>query len=654
MENGMHYQAHLLPLCSSRSPSDPPNMDMEAPGPVLTQSPQGDTGGTTELGGMDTIVRVPPRVDSCPDMDTRPPLTPELIGMDLDAQTEGAAAEGTFHMQDLLCQLPTLDYQPEQIDLTSSTPDSCELAYKSVEETYEVQGEGHPCPLHIATGKGLGRTLRLESDSSTVPSNSRGLFLADAGTDELLSLLQYEGSSVAEGDTPLARMEAVIRNEEPSPSSNREEGNPEWGQGEAPSSSSEMSRDNSSCSLSEVPEAAWAEPEGEQHPPQENEEEGLEIRPNYPTLPKVPGPCDPDDLLDGVIFGAKYLGSTQLHCEKYTGVNARMRQAQEAVDRVKAPEGESQPMTEVDVMVSTRRVKVLTADTQEALMDHPLQTISYTADIGNIVVLMARRKSPRSKDQPPTQKRSYRMLCHVFESADAQLIAQAIGQAFGLAYQFFMHTEGVEHTESRSERGEEQLYNADLAHFSNRDNCREVYISKQRGEMLGVAVVESGWGSLLPTVVIANLMHGGPAERSGELSIGDHVTSVNGTSLVGLPLSTCQGIIRDLKSLSEVNLNIVRCPPVITAIIQRPDVTHQLGFCVEDGVICSLVRGGIAERGGIRVGHRIIEINGQSVVATAHEKIIQTLLDATGEVHIKTMPASTYRLLTGQETPVYL
>jgi len=44
------------------------------------------------------------------------------------------------------------------------------------------------------------------------------------------------------------------------------------------------------------------------------------------------------------------------------------------------------------------------------------------------------------------------------------------------------------------------------------------------------------------------------------------------------------------------------------------------------------MRGGIAERGGIRVGHRIIEINGQSVVATPHEKIISILTNAIGEV----------------------
>lgn len=49
----------------------------------------------------------------------------------------------------------------------------------------------------------------------------------------------------------------------------------------------------------------------------------------------VPGPCDPEDLLDGVIFGAKYLGSTQIKSDKTPSTNARMTQAQEAVDRIK-------------------------------------------------------------------------------------------------------------------------------------------------------------------------------------------------------------------------------------------------------------------------------------------------------------------------------
>ncbi|TRY97479.1 hypothetical protein DNTS_008213 [Danionella cerebrum] len=295
-----------------------------------------------------------------------------------------------------------------------------------------------------------------------------------------------------------------------------------------------------------------------------------------PAYKTVPGPCDPEDLLEGVIFGAKYLGSTQLQSEKNPSTNARMTQAQEAVDRIKvAPEGESQPMTEVDLFISTQRIKVLSTDTQEAMMDHALQMISYIADIEDIV---------------------------------AHIIAQAIGQAFGVAYQQFLYTNGIKASDLRPGEysdflGTQELYNGDLVHFSRSENIREVRVSKKPGEILGLAIVESGWGSILPTVVVANLLHGGPAERSGELNIGDRIMSVNGTSLVGLPIATCQSIMR---------LSIVHCPPVTMAIIKRPDPKYQLGFSVEDGIICSLMRGGIAERGGIRVGHRIIEINGQN------------------------------------------
>ncbi len=78
----------------------------------------------------------------------------------------------------------------------------------------------------------------------------------------------------------------------------------------------------------------------------------------------------------------------------------------------------------------------------------------------------------------------------------------------------------------------------------------QVYIEKQKGEILGVVIVESGWGSILPTVIIASMMHAGPAEKSGRLNIGDQIMTINGTSLVGLPLSTCQSIIKVLPLLS--------------------------------------------------------------------------------------------------------
>ncbi|XP_065146320.1 amyloid-beta A4 precursor protein-binding family A member 1 isoform X3 [Paramisgurnus dabryanus] len=404
---------------------------------------------------------------------------------------------------------------------------------------------------------------------------------------------------------------------------------------------------------------------------------------SFPAYVDVPGPCDPEDLIDGIIFAANYLGSTQMLSERTPTKSARMQQAQEAMTRVrtaqkqakirKKQDTESGAASEVDLFISTQRIKVLSAYSQDTMMDHPLRTISYIADIGNMIVLMARKKMIRSQsaqenlDSVETQhenpaqdsQRQYKMICHVFESEDAQLIAQSIGQAFSVAYQEFLRANGID-PEDLSQReysdllNTQDMYNDDLIHFSKSENCKDVYIEKQKGEILGVVIVESGWGSILPTVIIASLMHAGPAAKSGRLNIGDQIMTVNGTSLVGLPLSTCQSIIKGLKAQSRIKMNIVRCPPVTMVLIRRPDLRYQLGFSVQNGIICSLMRGGIAERGGVRVGHRIIEINGQSVVATPHEKIVHILSNAVGEIHMKTMPAAMYRLLTAQEQPVYI
>ncbi|XP_015276072.1 PREDICTED: amyloid beta A4 precursor protein-binding family A member 3 [Gekko japonicus] len=534
-------------------------------------------------------------------------------------------------------------------------------------ECQGLLGECAPCPLHLA----MRRTLGVASHPFLQPSRgwkgrgSHGLLSAEADREDLLSLLRFEeGPPVEQSDQrPLARSDVVVGTSCPDV---QDEGSasalkvPSWHErrpdptrqsaeqlemkgprqcfaaGEEDPRALGSSLGASSQESSPGPRwraVAEGSSRGGEPPPPVDEAN--------PALGRsVPGPCEPEDLLDGVIFGAKYLGSTQLISERTPPTSIRMAQAQEAVDRIKAPDGESQPMTEVDLFVSTQRIKVLTADSQEAMMDHPLATISYIADIGNIVVLMARRKLPRQADAS-VEKQLYKMICHVFHSTDAQLIAQAIGQAFSVAYQQFLHASGIDPSQVGPRRYDddddvlttgEDLYNGDLAHFSKQENCKEVVIRKQKGEILGIVIVESGWGSILPTVVIANLMHGGAAETSGSLSIGDRIMSVNGTSLVGLPLATCQNIIRDLKTQTEVTLKVVHCPPVTTAIVRRPDTKYPLGFCVENGIICSLMRGGIAERGGIRVGHRIIEINGQSGVAMPHEKIIQILTQAVSEI----------------------
>lgn len=64
-------------------------------------------------------------------------------------------------------------------------------------------------------------------------------------------------------------------------------------------------------------------------------------------------------------------------------------------------------------------------------------------------------------------------------SMQAQIIAQAIGQAFGVAYQQFLQASGIKASDLRP--GEysdylesQELYNGDLAHFSDSQNLRDV------------------------------------------------------------------------------------------------------------------------------------------------------------------------------------
>lgn len=99
--------------------------------------------------------------------------------------------------------------------------------------------------------------------------------------------------------------------------------------------------------------------------------------------------------------------------------------------------------------------------------------------------------------------------------------------------------------------------------FARKECQKEAIVTKGKNEPIGIVIVESGWGSMLPTVVVANMMPGGPAARfvrvsktngaerfvlficrGGQLNIGDQIISVNGISMVGLPLSSCQTQIK--------------------------------------------------------------------------------------------------------------
>lgn len=114
-------------------------------------------------------------------------------------------------------------------------------------------------------------------------------------------------------------------------------------------------------------------------------------------------------------------------------------------------------------------------------MDHSLRTISYIADIGDLLVLMARRRILNAMDESePSIKRIPKMICHVFESEEAQFIAQSIGQAFQVAYMEFLKANGIEDSSFVKEMDYQEVLNSqeifgnELEMFAKKEKQKEV------------------------------------------------------------------------------------------------------------------------------------------------------------------------------------
>ena len=147
---------------------------------------------------------------------------------------------------------------------------------------------------------------------------------------------------------------------------------------------------------------------------------------------------------------------------------------------------------------------VLNTDLKEIMMDHGLRTISYIADIGELVVIMARRRIlPQDGEEAQVIGTTPKMICHVFESEEvrvveeiskidwssinfstlkAQFIAQSIGQAFQVAYMEFLKANGIEDHSFVKEMdyqevlNSQEIYGDELAMFAKKELQKEVSI----------------------------------------------------------------------------------------------------------------------------------------------------------------------------------
>ena len=132
------------------------------------------------------------------------------------------------------------------------------------------------------------------------------------------------------------------------------------------------------------------------------------------------------------------------------------------------------------------------------MMDHALRTISYIADIGELVVIMARRRIlPQDGEEAQVIGATPKMICHVFESEEvaeiefstsinflnsfqAQFIAQSIGQAFQVAYMEFLKANGIEDHSFVKEMdyqevlNSQEIYGDELQMFAKKELQKEV------------------------------------------------------------------------------------------------------------------------------------------------------------------------------------
>ena len=82
---------------------------------------------------------------------------------------------------------------------------------------------------------------------------------------------------------------------------------------------------------------------------------------------------------------------------------------------------------------------VLNTDLKEIMMDHGLRTISYIADIGELVVIMARRRIlPQDGEEAQVIGTTPKMICHVFESEEVRAMQSGSVKLIGPPLTFLL------------------------------------------------------------------------------------------------------------------------------------------------------------------------------------------------------------------------
>nr|CAD7569587.1 unnamed protein product [Timema californicum] len=184
----------------------------------------------------------------------------------------------------------------------------------------------------------------------------------------------------------------------------------------------------------------------------------------------------------------------------------------------------------------------------------------------------------------------------------------------------------------------------------------EVALLKEGGS-LGFSIIGgtdhscTPFGAKEPGIFISHVVPGGIAAKSGKLRMGDRILQVNGEDIT--KLSHQEAVMLLLKHKDEIRLTVQHDPLPegfqALRIVKAPG--EKLGMHIKGGLrghrgnpldrtdegvfISKINSGGAAKRDGrLKVGMRLLEVNGVSLLGASHQEAVNVLRSCGNDIHI--------------------
>ncbi|EJW86007.1 hypothetical protein WUBG_03084 [Wuchereria bancrofti] len=165
------------------------------------------------------------------------------------------------------------------------------------------------------------------------------------------------------------------------------------------------------------------------------------------------------------------------------------------------------------------------------------------------------------------------------------------------------------------------LIKANLTH-----GVRKVILNRTKGKKYGLRMRAVNQG-----VFVQLVADGSPAAAAG-IRFGDQLLNLNGTEVLGMS--------------GQKVFCAVRFRPLARTITLHKDATGLLGFAFKDNLITAVMQESSASRNGLLINQRIIEVDGQNVMAFKNKAMKSCLDDAPMTVTLTLMPAEFYDEIT--------